>query len=350
MTLAVEVAGAPLSERTTLRLGGPARRLVVATTEAEVVETIRAADASGEPALVLGSGSNVVVADSGFDGVVVQVDTRGIDLSPAVGSGCPVAVTVQAGEDWDSFVARAVAEGLTGVEALAGIPGRVGATPIQNVGAYGQDVSQTIVEVRVHDRRSGTIRGMTPGECAFTYRHSVFKGDDRYVVLAVTFALQRSDKGTVVRYAELARALRVPLGERAPSPAIRDAVLELRRAKGMVLDGDDHDTWSVGSFFTNPVLAAAEADRLLPAAAPRWPEGDDRTKVSAAWLIEQSGFAKGYGNGRVRLSAKHTLALTNRGSAQTADLLALAREIRAGVRERFGITLAPEPVFVGCSL
>ncbi len=341
-----EFIDAPLAERTTLRLGGPARRLVVADTGAAVVETIRDADAAGEPVLVLGGGSNVVIADEGFDGVVVQVAIRGPDVRR---SSDPAEVTVCAGEDWDSFVERAVARGEVGVEALSGIPGLVGATPIQNVGAYGQEVAQTITGVRVYDRRSGEVRAMTPAECQFSYRSSVFKGNDRYVVLAVGFRLPECTD-TVVRYAELARTLGVPVGARVPAPDVRAAVLDLRRSKGMVLDAADHDTWSAGSFFTNPILSNEDAERLLPAETPRWPDVDGRTKVSAAWLIEQAGFHKGYGAGPMRLSSKHTLALSNRGGARTADLLALAREIRSGVFNRFGIELVPEPVFVGCAL
>ncbi|HEX6921470.1 MAG TPA: UDP-N-acetylmuramate dehydrogenase [Actinomycetes bacterium] len=342
-----ELTDVPLAGRTTLRLGGAARRLVEAETEAELVDLVRAADAAGDRLLLLGGGSNLVVADTGFDGLVVQVATRGTRQEEVGGR---VRLTAAAGEPWDALVADAVADGLAGVEALSGIPGLVGATPIQNVGAYGQEVAQTVVSVRVLDRRSGEVRELSPPECAFTYRHSVFKGNHDHVVLAVTFALEPSGEGAPVRYAELARRLGVAVGERAPLPDVRAAVLDLRRGKGMVLDPDDHDTWSAGSFFTNPVLPAEVADRLLPADAPRWPELDGRVKTSAAWLIERSGFSKGYGEGPARVSAKHTLALTNRGGARTDDLLALAREIRAGVRARFGIELVNEPVLVGCSL
>ncbi|MGH8968819.1 MAG: UDP-N-acetylmuramate dehydrogenase, partial [Actinomycetes bacterium] len=281
----------------------------------------------------------LVMADAGFDGTVVQVATRGVDVEGA-------RLTVAAGEDWDALVARTVAAGLAGVEALSGIPGLVGAAPIQNVGAYGQDVAETISSVRVLDRTTGRVRSLSAEDCRFTYRHSVFKGGDRYVVLAVTFRLTPSAMGAPVRYAELARRLGVAPGGTAPLADVRAAVLDLRRGKGMVLDPADHDTWSAGSFFTNPVLPA---DRV-PAGAPTWPEADGRAKTSAAWLIERSGFTKGYGDGPARVSTKHTLALTNRGDARTEDLLALAREIRAGVLERFGIELVNEPVLVGCSL
>ncbi len=334
-----------MAPRTTLRLGGPARRLVLATTEPELVDAVRTADAAGEPVLVLGGGSNVVIADAGFDGLVVQVATRGVHRSGTE-------LTVAAGEDWDDFVAGAVREGLSGVEALSGVPGLAGATPIQNVGAYGQDVAQTVTAVRVLDRSTGQVRTLSPADCRFTYRHSRFKGNDDFVVLAVTFGLDQTPSARPVRYAELAGRLGIEVGQTAPLQDVRDAVLDLRRAKGMVLDPADHDTWSAGSFFTNPILRVEDVARL-PDDLPRWDEPDGRVKVSAAWLIEASGFGKGYRDAAhpsVQISTKHTLALTNRGAARTADLLALARAIRAGVLARFGVQLAAEPVFVGCAL
>ncbi len=359
-----EATGPLLSERTTLRLGGRAARFIVAADAGGLVDAVVAADAGAEPLLVLGGGSNLVVADRGFDGLVVQIATRGVAFARPNGTHAAlstggsgedrVLVTAQAGETWDDLVAAVVAEGLAGVEALSGIPGLVGATPLQNVGAYGQDVAQTIAAVTVLHRGSSEVTVMSPEECGFAYRRSVFKGADRHVVLSVSFLLHRATKAgpgqSAVRYAELARTLGRAAGETAPVGEIRAAVLSLRRAKGMVLDAVDHDTWSAGSFFTNPILAAERAARLLPDDAPRWPEPDGRVKVSAAWLIEHSGFTKGYGAGRVRLSSKHTLALTNRGSATTEDLLALAREIRDGVLTRFGVSLVPEPVLVGCAL
>jgi UDP-N-acetylmuramate dehydrogenase len=279
---------------------------------------------------------------------VVLVRTTGVRAEVDACSGATV--TVAAGEDWDAFVARAVAEGWSGVEALSGIPGSVGATPVQNVGAYGQEVADTVVRVRCWDRAERAVRTLTADRCEFGYRSSRFKRDPgRFVVLEVTFQLRLADLGAPVRYAELARRLGVRPGDRAPAVEVREAVLRLRAGKGMVLDEADHDTWSAGSFFTNPVLSAADADRLPPE-APRWPQPDGRVKTSAAWLIEHAGFGKGYGEGRVRLSTKHTLALTNRGDATTAELLELAREVRAGVEERFGVRLVNEPVLVGCSL
>ncbi len=335
----------PLAGLTTLRLGGPARRLLVAETEDEVVEAVRAADTDSEPLLILGGGSNLVMADEGFDGTVLQVATRGVAVAPMAEH----ALQVEAGVDWDHVVRLTVDEGYAGLEALSGIPGRVGAAPIQNVGAYGQEVAQTVGWVRALDRRTHHVVLLSPEECGFGYRDSVFKRSDRYVVLAVAFALEHSRLGAPVRYAELARRLGVEVGERVPATEVRAAVLELRRGKGMVLDAGDHDTWSAGSFFTNPLLPAEQAADL-PETAPRWPTDDGRVKTSAAWLIEQAGIGKGHGSGAARVSTKHTLALTNRGGATTAELLALAREIRAAVQDRFGVTLVPEPVLVGAEL
>jgi UDP-N-acetylmuramate dehydrogenase len=342
-----ELSDVPLSSLTTLRLGGPARRLVEATTAAEIAELVTDCDRRGEPLLVLGGGSNLVVADEGFDGTVVRVLTRGVQVAADRCSGATV--TVAAGEPWEDLVARAVAEGWVGVECLAGIPGLAGATPIQNVGAYGQEVAETITQVRAWDRERAEWRSFANADCGFTYRHSRFKSDSRYLVTEVSFQLRLGELGAPVRYGELAVALGGQLGVRAPLADVREAVLSLRHAKGMVLDGDDHDTWSAGSFFTNPVLTTEQARRIAEP-APRWPQPDGSVKVSAAWLIEQSGFGKGYGSGPVRVSGKHTLALTNRGGGSTADLLRLAREVRAGVRERFGVELVNEPVLVGASL
>ena len=338
------VAPPRLSDRTTLRLGGPAADWVRATTEQELVDAVSEADRSGRPVLLLGGGSNLVVADDGFDGLVVEIATTGVEVE---GDSCGGAmVTVAAGESWDALVARAVDNGWIGIEALSGIPGSVGATPIQNVGAYGQEVADTIARVRTWDRVEGRHRTFFHADCGFGYRTSRFKQDpSRFVVLSVAFQLRFGTLGAPVRYAELARTLGVEPGVRAPLTAVREAVLRLRAGKGMVLDAADHDTWSAGSFFTNPVVRPEE----LPEGAPAWEQPDGRVKTSAAWLIERAGFTKGYGEGRVRLSTKHTLALTNRGEASTEELLGLAATVRDGVRERFGITLVPEPVLVGCS-
>ena len=337
-----------LRDRTTLRLGGPAERWVRATTEAELTAALVEADTAGEPVLVLGGGSNLVVADGGFQGTVVEVATTGAEIDADDGPSCGGAmVTVAAGESWDDVVALAVERGWIGIEALSGIPGSVGATPIQNVGAYGQEVSQTVARVRVWDRTLRGVRTFAAADCHFGYRTSRFKADPgRHVVLSVTFQLRQGDLGAPVEYAELARALGIELGQRAPLTAVRESVLALRGGKGMVLDPADHDTWSAGSFFTNPVIDP----ETVPDGAPAWPQPDGRVKTSAAWLIERAGFAKGYGAGNVALSGKHTLALTNRGGATTDELLALAREVRDGVAERFGIVLVNEPVLVGCEL
>lgn len=337
-----------LADLTTLRLGGPAGHVVEATSEQQLVAAVGIADEAGDPALLVAGGSNLVVADEGIPGTVILVRSRGISVDSDACSGAMV--TVAAGENWDDFVAYAIGQGWVGIEALSGIPGSVGATPIQNVGAYGQDVSQTIASVRTFDRVDTKIRTFAAADCGFTYRHSRFKAEaHRYVVLSVTFQFALGDLAAPIAYGELARTLDVEVGQRAPAAAVREAVLGLRRGKGMVLDPDDHDTWSAGSFFTNPLLSPASAEGL-PGSAPKYVQPDGRIKTSAAWLIENAGFSKGYGKGPARLSDKHTLALTNRGGASTEDLLALAREIRSGVEAKFGITLVNEPVLVGCRI
>jgi UDP-N-acetylmuramate dehydrogenase len=346
-----------LADHTTIRLGGPARDFVPAGTEEDLIEAVSAVDARGEPLLILGGGSNLVVADEGFDGTVVQVAIEGVNLDGALGT-----VTVAAGEDWDAVVARTIAEGLAGLECLSGIPGLAGATPIQNVGAYGQEVGETITQVRAYDRDAHQIRVLGRESCGFGYRTSRFKRDEarRLVVLSVTFRLAAGKLSAPVRYAELAAALGVALGDRVPAEQARAAVLELRRRKGMVIDPADPDTRSVGSFFVNPVLDTAALEAVEAAArarcgdgtaVPRFGAGDGLVKVPAAWLIERAGFGRGYtlGDG-ARISSKHTLALVNPGSATTAGLMALAREIRDGVCDAFGVSLTPEPVLVGVTL
>ncbi|GAA1163535.1 UDP-N-acetylmuramate dehydrogenase [Ornithinimicrobium humiphilum] len=364
-----------LSELTTMRVGGPPRRLVTVTTEAELVEAVRGVDAAGEPLLVVGGGSNLLVSDEGFEGTVVLVRTRGLEVPHDSACG-GVSVTVAAGEVWDDVVAEAVERGWSGIEALSGIPGATGATPVQNVGAYGQEVGQTIAQVRVWDRSEARIRTLFATDLRFSYRHSVLKesmlGPDapagavtpRHVVLSVTFSLRPTELSQPIGYAALADGLGVELGSRVPLARAREAVLAQRRQRGMVLDAPDHDTWSCGSFFTNPILTqeqmAAVRERAaarLGADGPRPPEFPDPdgafVKTSAAWLIDKAGFGKGYGtrDGRpAGLSTKHTLALTNRGSARAEDVLALAREIRDGVEEAFGVRLVNEPVLVGLEL
>ncbi len=345
-----------LSDLTTLRVGGPAARVVTATTTDELVDAVREVDDADEPLLLVAGGSNLLVADEGFGGTVVVVATRGQEVSSA--DACSgVSLRVAAGEPWDDVVRRAVAEGWVGIETLSGIPGSAGATPVQNVGAYGQEVAQTISSLRTWDRRDERVRTFAVGECGFGYRTSAFKTSSRYVVLDVTFQLPLGDRSTPLAYADLARELGVSLGERVPLSDAREAVLAQRRSRGMVLDEDDHDTWSAGSFFTNPVLSPAAFARLSARATlagagtpPTYPS-EGGVKTSAAWLIERAGFGKGYGlPGPAALSTKHTLALTNRGRASAADLVVLARTLRDGVRDRFGVTLEPEPRLVGLSL
>ncbi len=337
-----------LSELTTLRLGGPAADVVEARDEQTLVDAVAGADSEGTPVLLVAGGSNLVVADRPLDARVVLVRTRGVEVEADTDGRA--GVRVAAGEDWDTLVARAVGSGWVGVEALSGIPGSVGATPVQNVGAYGQEVADTITSVRVWDRVQGRGRTLAGSECGFGYRWSRFKSEPgRWLVLEVRFGLRLGELSGPIAYGELARRLGTQPGLRRSMLEVRDQVLALRAGKGMVLDPDDHDTWSAGSFFTNPLLPHAAA-QLLPDDAPRWPHADGRTKTSAAWLIERSGFSRGYGHGPAGISTKHTLALTNRGGAHSEDLLALAREVRDGVRDRFGIELVNEPTLVGCTL
>ena len=340
-----------LSDMTTLRVGGPADRVVHASTDDELIERVTAADAVGEPLLLVGGGSNLLVADAGFPGTVVRIGTRGVLAHPAAPGR--VRVRVSAGEPWEAFVATAVESGWSGVEALSGIPGSTGATPIQNVGAYGAEVARVIDSLEVLDRRTGGVGRMAPQEAEFGYRSSALKRTPgRWVVLAITLDLAVDPLGAPVRYAELAALLGVEIGDRAPATEVREAVLELRRGKGMVLDDSDHDTWSAGSFFTNPILSAAEAEKL-PEEAPRFEQPDGSVKTSAAWLIAHAGFPRGFAirpGAHAALSTKHPLALTNRGGATAEDLLELARAVRAGVAERFGVVLENEPVLVGCAL
>jgi len=339
----------PLAPLTTLRVGGPAARMVDLCSEDDVRASVADADAHRQPLLVLGGGSNLVVADEGFAGLVGRMAIRGIE---ARRTGDRVLVDVGAGEDWDALVARAVEEGWRGVASLSGIPGRVGATPIQNVGAYGEEVADTVAGVRVFDRASNAFVDMAPAECGFGYRASMFKRSERWIVTSVRFAFESGDDAPV-RYAELARALSVKEGGRVPAKQVRETVIALRRGKGMVLDPADPDSVSAGSFFVNPVVdlaTAAQVEVLAGAAPPSFAAGEGRVKLAAAWLVERAGFVKGWGEGRAGVSRKHALALVNRGGATSAELLAVARAIRDGVRARFGVTLEPEPVFVGCSL
>ena len=364
-----DVERAPIAPLTTMRVGGPADRLVTVESTYDLVDAVREVDDADEPLLVVGGGSNLVVSDEGFPGTVVHVRTDGIRVESAdLCSGATV--RVEAGTGWDDLVARAVEEGWAGIEALSGIPGSTGATPIQNVGAYGQEVAQTIAQVRVWDRVAQEVRTMSTLECGFTYRHSIFKGTQhrgmgRYVVLEVVFQLEIADLSRPIGYADLARQLGVEVGARVPLARAREAVLAQRGLRGMVLDPDDHDTWSCGSFFTNPILTVAEFDDLEERAhrvlgadvgPPRFADAHGNVKTSAAWLIERAGFAKGYAlpgsadPAPAALSGKHTLAVTNRGRASAQDVVALARHVRDGVERTFGVRLVNEPVLVGFEL
>lgn len=350
-----------LSALTTAAVGGPAGTYVEARDEAEIIDAVRSADAAGEPLLIIGGGSNLLVSDDGFPGAVLKIASEGFTVNAEDSCG-GVSVVVQAGHNWDALVEHAVRHAWSGIEALSGIPGATGATPVQNVGAYGADVSQTIAAVRTWDRERNAVQTFTNAELKFGYRDSVLKratvnGSPRYVVLTVEFQLPLGRMSAPVRYAELARSLGVEPGQRAYSNDVRREVLRLRASKGMVLDPADRDTYSTGSFFTNPIVPADVAGRL-PDEAPRYPGGSDGlVKLSAAWLIDQAGFGKGFGlapdsisGGRASLSTKHTLAISNRGAASAADMLAVAREVRRGVVERFGIELHPEPLLIGIEL
>lgn len=350
-----------LSDLTTAAVGGPAARYLEARSEAEIIDAVRSTDAAGEKLLIVGGGSNLLVADSGYPGTVLKIASEGFTVNSEDSCG-GVSVVVQAGHNWDAFVEHAVLHAWSGVEALSGIPGATGATPVQNVGAYGADVSQTIASVRTWDREKNAVKTFSNSELKFGYRDSILKqstteGSPRYVVLSVEFQLPLGRMSAPIRYAELARVLGVEPGKRAYANDVRREVLRLRASKGMVLDPADRDTYSTGSFFTNPVVPAADAGEL-PENAPRYPAGTDGlVKLSAAWLIEHAGFAKGYGldpesvsGGRASLSTKHTLAITNRGNASAADMAAVAREVRRGVVERFGIELHPEPLLIGLEL
>lgn len=344
-----------LAEHTTFKIGGPANKLVRATTRDEIIAAVSQADRAGEPLLVLSGGSNVLIGDEGFDGTVVLVDNHGLEAEV---SGCGGAfVQVQAGEVWDDFVAYTISQDWAGIEALSGIPGLVGAAPIQNIGAYGQEVAQTIARVRTWDRQKQELKTFMASDCNFGYRDSVFKrsrADDqatgRYVVLDVWFQFGLASLSEPVRYTQLAQTLGVEVGERVDARKVREAVWALRAGKGMVIDPHDHDTWSAGSFFMNPIVDESVAARL-PSTAPRFAQPDGRIKTSAAWLIDHAGFGRGYpAEGAARLSSKHVLALTNHQDATATDIVALARTVQAGVMERFGIRLEPEPVLVGLEI
>jgi UDP-N-acetylmuramate dehydrogenase len=334
----------PLAPLTTLRLGGPAKRVAYVENVGELQEALR----TEERVLVLGGGSNLVVGDAGFDGLVIRLTMPQIRVHM---HDDVAIVSAFASANWNDFVTQIVDAKLVGVECLAGIPGLAGATPMQNVGAYGQEVAERIVFVRAFDRETNEVVKLEPADCKFAYRTSVFKGSARWIILEVRFRFPRGTESAPIRYAELSRALDIADGERAPLAEVRDTVIALRRGKGMVVDSTDPESRSAGSFFTNPILdanALVALEARLPAGTtlPRWAQPDGTTKVSAAWLIERAGYAKGYTVGRVGISRKHALALVNRGGVTTAELLALANEITSGVQTKLGVTLVPEPVIV----
>ena len=340
--------GESLKEYTSLHLGGPAKRLIHAKSEAELIAAVSEADKSGEPLLIMGGGSNVLIGDEGFPGTVVRVETKGNSFTVDSCSGGMI--TVAAGEIWDEFVKWSIDNGFVGMESLSGIPGTIGASPIQNIGAYGHEVAEFIARVRTYDRKSGEQKTFSNSECGFEYRSSLFKKEkDRYVILDVTFQLEKGEMSLPIKYAELAKALQVDIDGRVLIADARAAVLSLRALKGMLLDAKDHDTWSAGSFFVNPIVSTEIAAKL-PDDAPRWPQSDGRVKTSAAWLMEQAGVRKGEARNGAGVSTKHVLALVNNGSATSKDIVDLARNSRKLVKEKFGIVLEPEVYFVECEL
>jgi UDP-N-acetylmuramate dehydrogenase len=335
-----------LSKYTSLRVGGPATKIVHVSTEAQIIAAIE--EAGDTPILIMGGGTNVLIADKGFNGTVIRISNNSVQAEVDACSGATL--TIGAGEDWDLFVQTTINSGFAGLETLSGIPGTVGAAPIQNIGAYGHEVSEFITRVRTYDRQEKALKTFTNSECEFSYRNSYFKAHPgRYVVLEVQFQIRIGEESDPITYLELARKLGVQLGDKAPVVATREAVLELRASKGMLLSADDHDSWSAGSFFTNPIVSQQEAD-ALPDAAPKWPLIDGRVKISAAWLIENAGMHKGDEVGGARISTKHVLALTNAGDATASDIAELAKRARDNVKAKFGITLEAEVNLVGVEI
>ena len=335
-----------LSKYTSLRVGGPATKIVQVATEAEIIAAIE--EAGDTPILIMGGGTNVLIADKGFDGTVIRISNNSVQSEVDACSGATL--TIGAGEDWDTFVQTTIDRGFAGLETLSGIPGTVGAAPIQNIGAYGHEVAEFITRVRTYDRELKEIYTFTNSQCEFTYRNSYFKAHPgRYVVLDVQFQIRIGEMSDPITYLELAKKLGIEPGDKAPVVATRAAVLELRASKGMLLSPEDHDSWSAGSFFTNPIISQQAAD-ALPNAAPKWPLNDGRVKISAAWLIENAGMHKGDEVGGARISTKHVLALTNSGDATAADIAELAKRARDHVKEIFGITLEAEVNLIGIEI
>jgi len=334
-----------LADYTSLGVGGPARTFIHAKSEEELISAIKSADASGEPLLIIGGGSNILVGDNGFEGTVIRVETSGNSYEIDACSGGTLQVA--SGVPWDDFVAFTLEKGLANLECLSGIPGTVGGSPIQNIGAYGHEVSEVIARVRTYDRTEKAIKTFTAAECGFSYRSSIFKeSNNRYVILDVTFQLRKGEESLPIAYPELATELGVRVGERAPVLKVREAVLTLRGKKGMLEGLGIH---SAGSFFTNPIVSRVVAEKL-PVAAPQWPQEDGRVKLSAAWLMEHAGVTKGETLGGAAISAHHVLALTNADHATAADIVELARSAQAKVKSAFGITLEPEVQFIGVKL
>jgi len=329
-----------------LRVGGPATKIVQVSTEAQIIAAIE--EAGDTPILIMGGGTNVLIADKGFEGTVIRISNNSVQSEVDACSGATL--TIGAGEDWDVFVQTTIDRGFAGLETLSGIPGTVGAAPIQNIGAYGHEVSEFITRVRTYDRQEKALKTFTNSECQFSYRNSLFKSHPgRYVVLDVQFQIRRGEFSDPITYLELAKKLGVQPGDKASVGETRKAVLELRASKGMLLSPEDHDSWSAGSFFTNPIISQQAAD-ALPNVAPKWPLNDGRVKVSAAWLIENAGMHKGDEVGGARISTKHVLALTNSGDATAADIVELAKRARNQVKEMFGITLEAEVNLIGIEI
>jgi UDP-N-acetylmuramate dehydrogenase len=337
-----------LSNFTTLGVGGPAQKIVHAHSEDELIQFVKAADEAGEPVLILGGGSNLLISDAGFAGTVIRVESKGNALDYDACSGGMIEVS--AGEDWDKFVALTIEKGFADLESLSGIPGTVGGAPIQNIGAYGHEASETIARVRVYDRRDKAVKTFATADCKFGYRQSIFKEEkDRYVILTVTFQLRKGEQSLPIAYAELAKHLGLNIGDRASVKAVRNAVMELRARKGMLLDTSENQIRSAGSFFVNPIISKGEADKL-PADAPRWPQADGKVKTSAAWLMEHSGVTKGEKFAGAQISERHVLALTNSGSAKAEDIVQLAKAAQKRVMEKFGIELKAEVQLIGINL
>ena len=335
-----------LSKYTSFRVGGPAQKIVQVSTEAEIIAAIE--EAGDSPVLIMGGGTNVLIADKGFAGTVIRISNNSVQSEVDACSGATL--TIGAGEDWDTFVQTSIDRGYAGLETLSGIPGTVGAAPIQNIGAYGHEVAEFITRVRTYDRQEKAVKTFTNAQCEFTYRNSHFKSHPgRYVVLDVQFQIRIGEMSDPITYVELAKKLGIDPGDKATVKETRAAVLELRASKGMLLSPDDHDSWSAGSFFTNPIVTQQQAD-TLPNAAPKWPLNDGRVKISAAWLIENSGTHKGDEVGGARISTKHVLALSNSGNATAADIAELAKRARNQVKEVFGITLEAEVNLVGVEI